>query len=161
MCNSDTSCKHYEMKRHRRRKSETLRAQYINTKELRSDANIIVIIIIMWHALNYKDINEINCIWIIFRVTIGTWNVAGKHPCNDLEIESWLYTEEPSEIYIIGLVCDVPHRWYHKQYMFQTIIKSWVWYNGKHLCAWGNDAVNEVLTEARLLLVENYFQTPS
>lgn len=33
--------------------------------------------------------------------------------------------------------------------------------NIKHLCAWGNDAANEVLTEARLLLVENYFQTPS
>ncbi|KAL2982240.1 hypothetical protein AAZX31_13G331600 [Glycine max] len=31
----------------------------------------------------------------------------------------------------------------------------------KHLCAWGNDAASEVLTEARLLLVENYFQTPS
>ncbi|KAL3006693.1 hypothetical protein AAZX31_08G291900 [Glycine max] len=30
-----------------------------------------------------------------------------------------------------------------------------------HLCAWGNDAASEVLTEARLLLVENYFQTPS
>ena len=33
--------------------------------------------------------------------------------------------------------------------------------NNLHLCAWGNDAANEVLTEARLLLVENYFQTPS
>ena len=31
----------------------------------------------------------------------------------------------------------------------------------KYLCAWGNDAASEVLTEARLLLVENYFQTPS
>ncbi|KAI4327803.1 hypothetical protein L6164_020221 [Bauhinia variegata] len=31
----------------------------------------------------------------------------------------------------------------------------------RHLCAWGNDAASEVLTEARLLLVENYFQTPS
>ncbi|CAA2962458.1 serine carboxypeptidase, partial [Olea europaea subsp. europaea] len=30
-----------------------------------------------------------------------------------------------------------------------------------YLCAWGNDAASEVLTEARLLLVENYFQTPS
>jgi len=30
----------------------------------------------------------------------------------------------------------------------------------KYLCAWGNDAASEVLTEARLLLVENYFQTP-
>ncbi|RHN63128.1 putative inositol-polyphosphate 5-phosphatase [Medicago truncatula] len=73
----DTSCKDYEMKRHRRRKSETLRAQYINTKEV--------------------------------RVTIGTWNVAGKHPCNDLEIEGWLCTEEePSDIYIIGFQEVVP-----------------------------------------------------
>ena len=31
----------------------------------------------------------------------------------------------------------------------------------RHLCAWGNDAANEVITEARQLLVENYFQTPS
>ncbi|KAK4765079.1 hypothetical protein SAY86_026169 [Trapa natans] len=31
----------------------------------------------------------------------------------------------------------------------------------RYLCAWGNDAASEVLTEARLLLVENYFQTPS
>jgi len=42
---------------------------------------------------------------LIFRVTIGTWNVAGILPCNDLEIEGWLCTEEPSDIYIIGLVC--------------------------------------------------------
>ncbi|CAN4083511.1 unnamed protein product [Withania somnifera] len=33
--------------------------------------------------------------------------------------------------------------------------------SASHLCAWGNDAASEVLTEARLLLVENYFQTPS
>ncbi|RHN63129.1 putative inositol-polyphosphate 5-phosphatase [Medicago truncatula] len=73
----DTSCKGYNMiRRHRRGKSETLRAQYINTKEV--------------------------------RVTIGTWNVAGKHPCNDLEIEGWLCTEEPSEIYIIGFQEVVP-----------------------------------------------------
>ncbi|KVH93552.1 hypothetical protein Ccrd_004393, partial [Cynara cardunculus var. scolymus] len=31
----------------------------------------------------------------------------------------------------------------------------------KHLCAWGNDIANEVITETRQLLVENYFQTPS
>jgi hypothetical protein len=31
----------------------------------------------------------------------------------------------------------------------------------RHLCAWGNDVASEVLTEARLLLVENYFQPPS
>ncbi|KAK8519603.1 hypothetical protein V6N12_025636 [Hibiscus sabdariffa] len=34
-------------------------------------------------------------------------------------------------------------------------------HGGRYLCAWGNDAASEVLTKARLLLVENYFQTPS
>ncbi|KAG4146849.1 hypothetical protein ERO13_D05G184950v2 [Gossypium hirsutum] len=41
--------------------------------------------------------------------------------------------------------------------MFQNNKKAGL----NHLCAWGNDAAHEVLTEARLLLVENYFQTPS
>ncbi|KAG5089744.1 hypothetical protein AAZX31_01G186700 [Glycine max] len=62
--------------RHRRGKSETLRAQYINTKEM--------------------------------RVTIGTWNVAGRHPCEDLEIDDWLCTEDPADIYIIGFQEVVP-----------------------------------------------------
>ena len=34
-------------------------------------------------------------------------------------------------------------------------------HQSEYLCAWGNDAASEVLTEARQLLVENYFQTPS
>jgi hypothetical protein len=42
ICNSDISCKDYKMRRHRRGKSETLRAQYINTKEVRSDVNLIM-----------------------------------------------------------------------------------------------------------------------
>ncbi|XP_027334964.1 type I inositol polyphosphate 5-phosphatase 2-like isoform X4 [Abrus precatorius] len=72
---SDASCKGYKM-RHRRGKSETLRVQYINTKEV--------------------------------RVTIGTWNVAGRLPPKDLEIEGWLCTEEPADIYIIGFQEVVP-----------------------------------------------------
>ncbi|CAN1256912.1 Type I inositol polyphosphate 5-phosphatase 2 [Linum perenne] len=42
------------------------------------------------------------------RVTIGTWNVAGKTPEDDLEIESWLCTEEPADVYIIGFQEVVP-----------------------------------------------------
>ncbi|KAH0665811.1 hypothetical protein KY285_027017 [Solanum tuberosum] len=42
-----------------------------------------------------------------------------------------------------------------------SLIKSKSGSSMKYLCAWGNDAASEVLTEARLLLVENYFQTPS
>ncbi|KAF7828532.1 type I inositol polyphosphate 5-phosphatase 2-like [Senna tora] len=62
--------------RHRRGKSETLRAQYINTKEV--------------------------------RVTVSTWNVAGRVPCEDLEIDDWLCTDEPADIYIIGFQEVVP-----------------------------------------------------
>ncbi|KAL4383261.1 hypothetical protein GQ457_15G008610 [Hibiscus cannabinus] len=62
--------------RHRRGKSETLRAQYINTKDV--------------------------------RVTIGTWNVAGRLPSEDLEIDDWLCTEDPADIYIIGFQEVVP-----------------------------------------------------
>ncbi|XP_038687646.1 type I inositol polyphosphate 5-phosphatase 2-like isoform X2 [Tripterygium wilfordii] len=71
--NSDS--KGYQVK-HRRGKSETLRAQYINTKDV--------------------------------RVTIGTWNVAGVLPHEDLEIDDWLCTEEPSDMYIIGFQEVVP-----------------------------------------------------
>ncbi|ONK80841.1 uncharacterized protein A4U43_C01F22380, partial [Asparagus officinalis] len=60
----------------RRRNSETLRAQYINTKEL--------------------------------RVFVGTWNVGGKLPSDDLDIEEWLDMEEPADIYVLGLQEIVP-----------------------------------------------------
>uniref|UniRef100_A0A803PN73 Inositol polyphosphate-related phosphatase domain-containing protein n=1 Tax=Cannabis sativa TaxID=3483 RepID=A0A803PN73_CANSA len=72
---SDKSYKCYRS-RHRRGKSETLRVQYINTKDV--------------------------------RVTIGTWNVAGIAPSGDLDIDDWLSTEEPSDIYIIGFQEIVP-----------------------------------------------------
>ncbi|CAN4076029.1 unnamed protein product [Withania somnifera] len=62
--------------RHRRSKSETLRVQYINTKEV--------------------------------RVTIGTWNVAGRLPDEDLEIDEWLCMNEPADIYILGFQEVVP-----------------------------------------------------
>ncbi|XP_047341327.1 type I inositol polyphosphate 5-phosphatase 2 [Impatiens glandulifera] len=62
--------------RHRRGKSETLRAQYINTKDV--------------------------------RVTVGTWNVAGRLPNEDLEIDDWLDMNEPSDMYIIGFQEVVP-----------------------------------------------------
>ncbi|XP_043718046.1 type IV inositol polyphosphate 5-phosphatase 3 isoform X2 [Telopea speciosissima] len=50
----------------RRRNSETLRAQYINTKEL--------------------------------RISVGTWNVGGKFPPDDLDISEWLEMDEPADI---------------------------------------------------------------
>ncbi|XP_072968210.1 type IV inositol polyphosphate 5-phosphatase 3-like isoform X1 [Typha angustifolia] len=60
----------------RRRKSETLRAQYINTEEL--------------------------------RVCVGTWNVGGRRPTDDLDIQEWLETEELADIYVLGFQEIVP-----------------------------------------------------
>ncbi|KAL8159013.1 hypothetical protein V2J09_000550 [Rumex salicifolius] len=62
--------------RHRRGNSETLRAQYINTKDV--------------------------------RVTIASWNVAGKIPDADLDIDEWLCMDELADIYIIGFQEVVP-----------------------------------------------------
>uniref|UniRef100_A0A1J3GRN7 Type I inositol 1,4,5-trisphosphate 5-phosphatase 2 n=1 Tax=Noccaea caerulescens TaxID=107243 RepID=A0A1J3GRN7_NOCCA len=72
---SDGGVRSYQRK-HRRGKSETLRVQYINTKDI--------------------------------KVTVATWNVAGKHPSDDLEIDDWLSTDNPSDIYIIGFQEVVP-----------------------------------------------------
>ncbi|XP_074317806.1 type I inositol polyphosphate 5-phosphatase 2 [Silene latifolia] len=63
--------------RHRRGISETIRAQYINTKEV--------------------------------RLTIASWNVAGRHPSQDLEIEDWLcINDNPADMYVIGFQEVVP-----------------------------------------------------
>ncbi|XP_048130857.1 type IV inositol polyphosphate 5-phosphatase 3 isoform X2 [Rhodamnia argentea] len=62
--------------RMRRRKSETFRAQYINTKEI--------------------------------KICVGTWNVGGKLPPDDLDIDEWLNISEPADIYVLGLQEIVP-----------------------------------------------------
>lgn len=62
--------------RHKRGISETLRVQYIKTKDV--------------------------------RVTIGTWNVAGRSPSEGLDIDDWLCMEEPADIYIIGFQEVIP-----------------------------------------------------
>ncbi|KAF7126450.1 hypothetical protein RHSIM_Rhsim11G0011700 [Rhododendron simsii] len=61
---------------HRRGKSETLRCQYINTKDV--------------------------------RLNIGTWNVAGRLPYDNLELDEWLCVNEPADIYILGFQEVVP-----------------------------------------------------
>ncbi|MBA0585474.1 hypothetical protein Gorai_016250, partial [Gossypium raimondii] len=62
--------------RRRRRKSETFRAQYIDSKEI--------------------------------RICVGTWNVGGKVPPDDLDIDDWIDTHEPADIYVLGLQEIVP-----------------------------------------------------
>lgn len=51
--------------------------------------------ILLWFPLIFGNM-------VFCRVTIATWNVAGRVPDEDLEIDDWLCTEEPGDIYIIG-----------------------------------------------------------
>ncbi|XP_076901390.1 type I inositol polyphosphate 5-phosphatase 2-like isoform X2 [Bidens hawaiensis] len=41
-------------------------------------------------------------------ITIGTWNVAGRIPDEDLEIDEWLCMDQPADIYILGFQEVVP-----------------------------------------------------
>lgn len=36
------------------------------------------------------------------RVTVGTWNVAGRVPSDDLEIDDWICMQEAADVYILG-----------------------------------------------------------
>ncbi|XP_062231989.1 type I inositol polyphosphate 5-phosphatase 1-like [Phragmites australis] len=63
----------YKLRRH---KSETLRVQYIDVREL--------------------------------RICVGTWNVGGRFPPSDLDIQGWLDMEEPADIYVLGFQEIVP-----------------------------------------------------
>ncbi|XP_023770858.1 type IV inositol polyphosphate 5-phosphatase 3 isoform X1 [Lactuca sativa] len=62
--------------RSRRRKSETMRAQYIEAKEL--------------------------------KVSVSTWNVGGKLPSEDLNINDMLDVDNPADIYVIGFQEIIP-----------------------------------------------------
>ncbi|KAG8069425.1 hypothetical protein GUJ93_ZPchr0005g15644 [Zizania palustris] len=46
------------------------------------------------HA-HYIDIREL-------RICVGTWNVGGKFPPSNLDIQEWLDNEEKADIYVIG-----------------------------------------------------------
>lgn len=50
------------------------------------------------HYIKTKDV----------RMTIGTWNVAGRLPNEDLEIDEWLCMHQPADIYILGFQEVVP-----------------------------------------------------
>ncbi|XP_059075807.1 type I inositol polyphosphate 5-phosphatase 2 isoform X1 [Cryptomeria japonica] len=63
-------------RRLRRGKSQTLRTQYIDTKEI--------------------------------KISVGTWNVAGRLPTFDLDIGEWLDIKEPADVYVLGFQEVVP-----------------------------------------------------
>lgn len=43
-----------------------------------------------------------------FRVAVHTWNVAGKRPPQDLDLEEWIGDSQPADIYVFGFQEIVP-----------------------------------------------------
>lgn len=87
--------------RHRRGKSETLRLQYINTKDVRFDLkqfDLVCASLVNEAQVFLTDNPFFN------RVTIGTWNVAGRLPDDDLELDEWVSMNAPADIYVLGWV---------------------------------------------------------
>ncbi|KAL3827981.1 hypothetical protein ACJIZ3_016783 [Penstemon smallii] len=43
-----------------------------------------------------------------YRIFVATWNVAGKSPPNHLNLEEWLHTSPPADVYVLGFQEIVP-----------------------------------------------------
>ncbi|KAI3742609.1 hypothetical protein L1987_60297 [Smallanthus sonchifolius] len=52
-------------------------------------------------AAQVTDVNN-------YRIFVATWNVAGKSPSGSLNLENWLYTWPPANIYVLGFQEIVP-----------------------------------------------------
>ena len=47
-------------------------------------------------------INQCVFISVFPRIRVGTWNVGGKLPSEDLDIDDWLDIDNPADIYVLG-----------------------------------------------------------
>ncbi|KAJ6337081.1 hypothetical protein OIU76_006865 [Salix suchowensis] len=52
-------------------------------------------------AAQVTDVNQ-------YRIFVATWNVAGKSPPSHLNLEEWLHTSPPADIYVLGFQEIVP-----------------------------------------------------
>ncbi|XP_024456703.1 type I inositol polyphosphate 5-phosphatase 4 isoform X1 [Populus trichocarpa] len=52
-------------------------------------------------AAQVTDVNN-------YRIFVATWNVAGKSPPSHLNLEDWLHTSPPADIYVLGFQEIVP-----------------------------------------------------
>jgi hypothetical protein len=43
-----------------------------------------------------------SAVYFSIRVCVGTWNVGGKLPRNDFDIDDWLDINHPADIYVLG-----------------------------------------------------------
>jgi len=85
----------------RRQKSLTVRSQYINKKELRLGIARLrkhSLFLLFLTSLSYLN----SAVYFSIRVCVGTWNVGGKLPPNDFDIDDWLDINHPADIYVLG-----------------------------------------------------------
>jgi len=95
----------------------TVRSQYINKKELRLGTALvlfskqwqtliamirkfrkIVYFLLFLTSLSYLN----SALYFFLRVCVGTWNVGGKLPPDDFDIDDWLDINHPADIYVLG-----------------------------------------------------------
>ncbi|KAK9055761.1 hypothetical protein SSX86_026846 [Deinandra increscens subsp. villosa] len=53
------------------------------------------------HAAPMREVND-------YRIFVATWNVAGKSPTSSLNLDDWLHTSPPADIYVLGFQEIVP-----------------------------------------------------
>lgn len=62
------------------------------------------------HFVRFRIFFNVNMLLILYwfrkcyRIFVATWNVAGKSPTSGLNLEDWLHTSPPADIYVLGLV---------------------------------------------------------
>jgi len=50
----------------------------------------------------YNSQTQLPCHSFLFRVFVGTWNVGGKSPSYDLNLQDFLLVEGSADIYVLG-----------------------------------------------------------
>jgi len=85
-----------------------MRAQYIDTKEIKLVNFIFAPFFLFFMDLRCRATTHYVFLFIIFsslvlgRILVGTWNVGGSVPPNDLDIEDWLGKQEQADMYVLG-----------------------------------------------------------
>lgn len=65
----------------------------------------------------------------VSRIFVSTWNVGGKSPPKNLNLEEWLHASPPADIYVLGLVSSL-------SYGFYDFWGTCIWTHGLALQTW-------------------------
>lgn len=57
---------------------------------------------VLMSAISHEFIKFLIPTTLCRRICVGTWNVGGKLPPDDLDIDDWIDMNEPADIYVLG-----------------------------------------------------------